>query len=38
VDTPLLPRRTLDAPAVGQRVAFRRTLTEADTALFVGVT
>ena len=38
MDTPLLPRRTLDAPAVGQRVAFSRTLTEADTALFVGVT
>jgi 3-hydroxybutyryl-CoA dehydratase len=38
MDTPILPRRMLDAPVVGQRVAFTRTLTEADAALFIGVT
>ncbi len=38
MDTPLLPRRVPRAPVAGERVAFSRTLTEADVALFVGVT
>lgn len=37
-DTPRLPRRTLEAPVVGAKAAFTRTLTEADAALFIGVT
>lgn len=38
MQTPLLPRRIPDAPVVGARAAFTRTLTEADMALFIGVT
>lgn len=38
MQSPLLPKRTLGAPRVGERAAFTRTLTEADTALFIGVT
>ena len=38
MDTPLLPQRIPKAPVVGERAAFTRTLTEADTALFIGVT
>ncbi|MHC4446029.1 MAG: MaoC/PaaZ C-terminal domain-containing protein [Planctomycetota bacterium] len=38
MDTPILPRRIPQAPVVGERAAFTRTLTEADVALFVGVT
>ncbi len=36
--TPLLPRRVPEAPVVGAKAAFTRTLTEADAALFIGVT
>ena len=35
---PLLPRRIPEAPVVGQKASFTRTLTEADVALFIGVT
>jgi 3-hydroxybutyryl-CoA dehydratase len=38
MNTPLLPRRSLSAAKVGEKVAFTRTLTEADAALFIGVT
>ncbi len=38
MDRPALPRRILEAPIVGARAAFTRTLTEADVALFIGVT
>ena len=38
MDTPLLPRRIPRSPAVGEKVAFTRTITEADVALFIGVT
>ena len=38
MDRPALPRRILEAPVVGAKAAFTRTLTEADVALFVGVT
>jgi 3-hydroxybutyryl-CoA dehydratase len=38
MDTPRLPRRIPEAPAVGAKAAFARTLTEADAALFIGVT
>lgn len=37
-NTPILPRRTLRAPIVGEKAAFTRTLSEVDTALFIGVT
>ena len=35
---PILPQRTLRATKVGEKAAFSRTLTEADAALFIGVT
>ena len=35
---PLLPRRIPEGLVVGQKAAFTRTLTEADVALFIGVT
>lgn len=38
MDKPRLPRRVPQAAIVGQKAAFSRTLTEADVALFVGVT
>lgn len=38
METPLLPRRIPQAPVVGEKVAFTRTITEADVALFIGVT
>lgn len=38
MDTPLLPKRIPDTAVVGAKVAFTRTLTEADVALFIGVT
>jgi len=38
VDTPLLPQRIPPSPQVGARASFTRTLTEADTALFIGTT
>lgn len=36
--TPLLPHRIPNAIRLGEKVAFTRTLTEADAALFIGVT
>jgi 3-hydroxybutyryl-CoA dehydratase len=36
--TPLLPHRVPRAIRVGEKVGYSRTLTEADTALFIGVT
>ena len=36
--TPILPKRIPDAAVVGAKAAFTRTITEADVALFVGVT
>ncbi|MBI5082283.1 MAG: MaoC family dehydratase [Chloroflexi bacterium] len=37
--TPLMPRRMVqDAPFVGAKAAFTRTLTESDVSLFIGVT
>ena len=38
MNTPLLPRRIPRQPAVGEKVAFSRTFTEADMSLFIGVT
>ncbi len=38
METPPLPPRVPESPQVGARAAFSRTLTEADVALFVGVT
>lgn len=38
MDTPRLPRRIPEAPTLGAKAAFTRTLTEADAALFIGVT
>ena len=36
--TPILPQRTPRAVRAGEKAAFTRTLTEADAALFIGVT
>jgi 3-hydroxybutyryl-CoA dehydratase len=36
--TPILPHRILRTARVGEKVGFSRTLTEADAALFIGVT
>jgi acyl dehydratase len=38
MEAPELPRRITFRPKVGQKLSFRRTLTEGDAALFVGVT
>ncbi len=38
MERPTLPRRTLGAPSIGAKVAFTRTITEADVALFIGTT
>ncbi len=38
MSTPTLPHRTLRTKRVGEKAAFTRTLTEADAALFIGVT
>jgi len=38
MNTPALPQRIPQAPIVGAKAAFTRTLTEADVALFIGVT
>ena len=38
MNTPLLPRRVPREPAIGEKVAFSRTFTEADASLFIGVT
>ncbi|MCW5861436.1 MAG: hypothetical protein KIS63_24295 [Caldilineales bacterium] len=35
---PPLPRRIPEAPVVGAKAAFTRTLTEGDVALFIGAT
>ena len=38
MNRPTLPIRTIATPKVGDKVAFRRTITEADVALFIGIT
>src|SRR5512139_1220518 len=38
MNRPTLRKRFLDAPTVGSKVAFTRTITEADVALFIGTT
>jgi acyl dehydratase len=38
MDIPTLPKRVPEAAVVGAKASFSRTFTEADTALFVGVT
>lgn len=38
MDSPLLPQRVPRAPVIGATAAFTRTFTEADVALFIGVT
>ena len=36
--SPILPTRTFRKIAVGERVQFSRTITEADVSLFIGIT
>jgi 3-hydroxybutyryl-CoA dehydratase len=38
MNRPTLPKRMIGNPTVGDKVAFTRTLTEADVALFIGST
>ena len=38
MEFPKLPKRIISDPVVGAKAAFTRTLTEADVALFIGVT
>jgi 3-hydroxybutyryl-CoA dehydratase len=38
MNRPTLPKRAIGSPIVGDKVAFTRTLTEADVALFIGTT
>ena len=38
MNRPTLPKRTIGTPKLGDKVAFTRTLTEADVALFIGTT
>lgn len=38
MNRPTLPMRAIGTPKVGDKVAFTRTLTEADVALFIGTT
>ena len=38
MNRPLLPKRVIGKPNLGDKVAFTRTLTEADVALFIGTT
>jgi 3-hydroxybutyryl-CoA dehydratase len=38
MNRPILPKRMIGAPKVGDTAAFTRTLTEADVALFIGTT
>ncbi len=38
MNRPTLPKRIIGAPVLGDKVAFTRTLTEADVALFIGTT
>ena len=35
---PILPKRILEAPEVGAKASFTRTLTEGDVSLFIGAT
>jgi 3-hydroxybutyryl-CoA dehydratase len=35
---PVLPKRTIGSPKLGEKAAFTRTITEADVALFIGTT
>ncbi len=38
MNRPTLPKRVAEKPIPGEKVAFTRTLTEADVALFIGTT
>lgn len=38
MNRPTLPKRAIGSPTLGDKVAFTRTLTEADVALFIGTT
>lgn len=38
MNRPTLPKRAIGSPILGDKVAFTRTLTEADVALFIGTT
>ena len=38
MSTPILPRRILQGPILGASASFSRTFSEADVALFIGVT
>jgi 3-hydroxybutyryl-CoA dehydratase len=38
MNLPTLPTRIIGVPTLGAKVAFTRTLTEADVALFIGTT
>ncbi len=38
MDRPILPKRTIGKPRLNDKVAFTRTFTEADVALFIGTT
>jgi len=38
MNRPTLPKRIIGTPTLGDKVAFTRTLTEADVALFIGTT
>jgi 3-hydroxybutyryl-CoA dehydratase len=38
MNRPTLPKRAIGAPNLGDKVAFTRTITEADVALFIGTT
>ncbi len=38
MNLPTLPKRIIGAPVLGDKVAFTRTFTEADVALFIGTT
>ncbi len=38
MNRPTLPKRIIGTPVLGDKVAFTRTLTEADVALFIGTT
>ncbi|HSB65033.1 MAG TPA: MaoC family dehydratase [Anaerolineales bacterium] len=38
MNRPVLPKRFITAPKLGDKATFTRTLTEADVALFIGTT
>ena len=38
MNRPALPKRIIGSPKLGDKVAFTRTLSEADVALFIGTT